>query len=53
MGSWLLKKDKKSIPEAHVDRELKNLFLNDVSNWQIKLRKIKGNLNFWKFVSFV
>ena len=53
MGSLLFKKDKFSLPEAHVDRELKNLFLDDVSNWQIKLRKIKGNLNFWKFVSSV
>ena len=32
MGSVLLKKDKISIPEAHVDKKLKKFFLNHVSN---------------------
>ena len=32
MGSLLFKKDKVSIPEAHVDKKFKEFFLHDVSN---------------------
>jgi len=32
VGSLLLKKDKISIPEAHVDKCFKKFFINDVSN---------------------
>jgi len=31
VGSLLLKKDKKSIPGAHVDKKLKKIFIFDVS----------------------
>ena len=53
MGSLLLKLENVSLPENNVEKILKNLFLNDVSNWQLKLRKIKGNLKFKIFVSLV
>ena len=53
MGSLLLKLENVSLPENNVEKILKNLFLNDVSNWQLKLRKIKGNLIFFIFVSSV
>jgi len=32
VGSLLLKKEKISMPEAHVDKKLKEFFLNHVSN---------------------
>jgi len=32
VGSLLFKKDKLSIPEAHVDKKLKQFFLHHVSN---------------------
>jgi len=32
VGSLLLKKDKISIPEAHVDKKLKKFFFHHVSN---------------------
>jgi len=32
VGSLLFKKDKLSIPEAHVDKKFKKFFLQDVSN---------------------
>jgi len=32
MGSFLFKKDKISIPEAHVDKKFKKFFLHHVSN---------------------
>jgi len=32
VGSLLFKKDKFSIPEAHVDKKFKKFFLHDVSN---------------------
>jgi len=32
VGSLLLKKDKISMPEAHVDKKIKKFFLHDVSN---------------------
>ena len=50
MGSSLFKKDKFSIPEAHVDKKFKKFFLHDVSNWKLKWRKIKLNLKFLVFV---
>ena len=50
MGSLLLKKDKFSIPEAHVDKKFKKIFLHDVSNWKLKWRKINLNLKFLIFV---
>ena len=50
MGSLLFKKDKFSIPEAHVDKKLKKFFLLDVSNWKLKWRKINLNLKFLIFV---
>ena len=53
MGSLLLYLYKGFYLETSDEKKLKNLFLNDVSNWQIKLRKIKGDLNFWKIVSSV
>jgi len=31
VGSLLFKKDKKSIPEAYVDKKFIEIFLNDVS----------------------
>jgi len=31
VGSLLLKKDKKSIPEAYVDKKIQKVFLFDVS----------------------
>ena len=53
MGSLLLKLENVFLTENNVEKILKNLFLNDVSNWQLKLRKIKGNLNFFIIVSAV
>ena len=50
MGSLLFKKDKISIPEAHVYKKLKKLFLHHVSNWKLKWRKINLNLKFLIFV---
>ena len=50
MGSLLFKKDKFSIPEAHVDKKFKKFFLHDVSNWKLKWRKINLNLKFLIFV---
>jgi len=50
VGSLLLKKDKISIPEAHVDKKLKKFFLHHVSNWKLKWRKINLNLKFLIFV---
>ena len=50
MGSLLFKKDKFSIPEAHVDKKFKKFFLHDVSNWKLKWRKINQNLKFLIFV---
>jgi len=50
VGSLLLKKDKISIPEAHVDKKLKKFFLHQVSNWKLKWRKINLNLKFLIFV---
>jgi len=44
MGSLLFKKDKFSIPEAHVDKKFKKFFLHDVSIWRFKWRKINQNL---------
>jgi len=49
MGSLLFKKDKFSIPEAHVDKKFKMFFLHDVSNWKLKWRKINQNLKFLIF----
>ena len=49
MGSLLFKKDKISIPEAHVDNKFKKFFLHDVSNWKLKWRKINQNLKFLIF----
>ena len=49
MGSLLFKKDKFSIPEAHVDKKFKKFFLHDVSNWKLKWRKINQNLKFLIF----
>jgi len=46
VGSLLLNKDQLSIPEAHVDNKLKKFFLNHVSNWKLKWRKINLNLQF-------
>jgi len=50
MGSLLFKKDKFSTPKAHVDKKLKKFFLHDVSNWELKWRKINQNLKFLIFV---
>ena len=50
MGSLLFKKDNFSIAEAHVDKKFKKFFLNDVSNWKLKWRKINQNLKFLIFV---
>ena len=50
MGSLLLKKDKISITEAHVDKKLNKFFLYHVSNWKLKWRKINLNLKFLIFV---
>ena len=50
VGSLLFKKDKFSIPEAHVDKKFKRFFLHDVSNWKLKWRKINLNLKFLIFV---
>jgi len=36
MGSVLFKKDKKSIPGAHVDKKFNKFFLHDVSNRKLK-----------------
>ena len=49
MGSLLFKKDKFSIPEAHVDKKLKKFFLHDVSNWKLKWRKI-NQINLVKLI---
>ena len=50
VGSLLFKKDKISIPEAHVDKKFKKFFLHHVSNWKLKWRKINLNLKFLIFV---
>ena len=50
VGSLLFKKEKISIPEAHVDKKFKKFFLHDVSNWKLKWRKINQNLIFLIFV---
>jgi len=50
MGSLLFKKDKYSIPEAHVDKKFKKFFLHDMSIWKLKWRKINLNLKFLIFV---
>ena len=50
VGSLLLKEEKISIPEAHVDKKLKKFFLHHVSIWKLKWRKINLNLKFLIFV---
>jgi len=50
LSEILFKKDKFSIPEAHVDKKFKKFFLHDVSNWKLKWRKINLNLKFLIFV---
>ena len=50
MGSLLFKKNKTSILEADVDKKFKKSFLQDVSNWKLKWRKINLNLKFLIFV---
>jgi len=50
MGSLLFKKNKTSILEADVDKKFKKFFLQDVSNWKLKWRKINLNLKFLIFV---
>jgi len=50
VGSILLKSENISIPEAYVDKKLEKFFLQGVSNWKLKWRKINLNLKFSIFV---
>ncbi len=49
MGSLLLKKDKISIPEAHVDKKFKEVFSLSCIKLKIKVKKNQSKLEIFNF----